>query len=216
MNRSDFIARYPRLFHMAADGSWPSIREHGLLSTRELVDRYAPPPNVRSEILERVRHTSHVLTRAGLPDATVRDQGPLKFLSACLLPGVGEQDYLDALNARVFFHVNEHDLHRLLRARLYRKHPHDVLTLDTKAFLETHPAVELAPYNTGSIHVPNMPKRGPDIFTPLEQYPWEAWRRKRRKDAVRELTVVGRADVAASVIKVERWYLGAVVEEIFP
>ncbi|MBZ2195413.1 DUF7002 family protein [Occultella gossypii] len=216
MERSDFIAKYPRLFHTAADGSWPSIREHGLLSTRALLDRYRPPVHVRAEILDSVRRTSHVLTRAGFPEATVRDQRPLKFLSVCLEPGVSEQDYLNALNARVFFHVNESDLQRLLRARMYRTHPQHVLTLDTAIFLESHPAVELAPYNTGSIHVPNMPKRGPSIFTPLEQYPWEAWRRKRGKDAVRELTVCGQADVAPSVVNVARWHQGTLVETILP
>ena len=107
MNRDDFISRYPRLFHMAAHGSWPSIAERGLLSTRALVDLYDPAPDVRTGILERVRKRSYVLSAVGLPDATVRDQLPLKFLSERLQPGVSEQDFLDELNGRVFFHVSE-------------------------------------------------------------------------------------------------------------
>ena len=33
VNEADLIATYPRLFHMAEDGSWLSIERHGLLST---------------------------------------------------------------------------------------------------------------------------------------------------------------------------------------
>jgi hypothetical protein len=33
----ELIGNYPRLFHMAAAGSWPSIATHGLLPTRDIV-----------------------------------------------------------------------------------------------------------------------------------------------------------------------------------
>lgn len=206
MRRDEFIARYPRLFHMAADGSWPSIQQRGLLSTRALVDLYEPGAGLRSEILEQVRRRSYVLSGEGLPDATVRDQLPLKFLHERLLPGVTVQDYLDELNGRVFFHVREDRLHALLGARAYRGHPHHVLTLDTRAMLDAHPIVALAPYNTGDVHVPNMPARGPSMFTPLEEYDWPQWRKRRGEaSAVVEFTVPVSADVATAVIKVERW-----------
>src|SRR5262249_40369294 len=32
--------RFPYLWHMAEPGSWPAIRDHGLLSTSALLDRY--------------------------------------------------------------------------------------------------------------------------------------------------------------------------------
>ena len=35
-----FVARYPRLYHMAECGSWPSIKRHGLLSTSALLDLF--------------------------------------------------------------------------------------------------------------------------------------------------------------------------------
>ena len=34
------ISRYPTLYHMAEDGSWESIRKHGLLSTSALLDKF--------------------------------------------------------------------------------------------------------------------------------------------------------------------------------
>lgn len=216
MDRSDFIAKYPRLFHMATGGAWQSISERGLLATRTLVDRYAPHPTIRNEILGSVRRRSYQLEAEGLPPATVRDQLPLKFLDRCLLPGVTERDFLDALNSRVFFHVAEDRLHTLLGAKAYRDHTHDVLTLDTHLLLDLHAQVDLAPYNTGSVHVPNMPARGPATFTPLEEYPWESWRKKRGEaNAVVELTVRDAANVYPAVIRVERWREGKRVELVY-
>ncbi|MDI6024050.1 hypothetical protein QBL02_10885 [Leucobacter sp. UT-8R-CII-1-4] len=210
MNREDFIARHPRLFHMAAADSWPSIQRHGLLSTSALVDLYDPTPAVRHEILETVRRRSYVLSYPGLDDATVRDQLPLKFIDRCLFPGVTTQEFLDALNTRVFFHVDEERLLRLLNARAYRNKVHDVLMLDTATFLGNHPNVELAPYNTGSVHVPNMPPRGPETFEPLEDYSLPYWERIRgSKDAIVELTVRHSAQLGNAVLSASQWHHGA-------
>ena len=41
MDRDAFIEMYPQVFHMASDGSWPSIEDHGLLSTAALVSLIA-------------------------------------------------------------------------------------------------------------------------------------------------------------------------------
>ena len=196
---------------MAADSSWPSIQLHGLLSTRALVDLYNPGKELRDSILNGVRRTSYILSADGMQDAVVRDQKPLKFLDECLNPGVTQQEFLDALNERVFFHVNRERLERLLGARAYRKQPQQVLVIDTESFLSIHGQVDLAPYNTGSVHLPTMPKRGPDIFIPLEKYDWNAWRAKRGiHDAVVELTTLGRADIAGSVLEVESWHEGKI------
>ncbi len=40
MRPEELVTRYPRLFHIAWEGNWPSIREHGLLSARALLDLY--------------------------------------------------------------------------------------------------------------------------------------------------------------------------------
>lgn len=40
MQLETFIAHYPRLYHMAEAGTWPSIKQHGLLSTLAVLDRY--------------------------------------------------------------------------------------------------------------------------------------------------------------------------------
>ncbi len=58
MRIADLVAAYPRLYHMAEDGSWPSIRRHGLLSTRALVDLYRVPAVQRRALLEARRPDS--------------------------------------------------------------------------------------------------------------------------------------------------------------
>lgn len=217
MDREHFIDLYPRLFHMAVDGAWPSIQERGLLSTAALVDLYAPPDEVRAQILHGVRRTSVALRREGMPDALVRDQRPLKFIDQCLLPGATLQDFLDALNGRVFFWVSPERLRRLMGAAAYRRHPQTVLELDTATLLAAHPHVELAPYNTGSVHVPNMPARGPATFVRLEDYPYEQMvKRRGRQDAVVELTVpYACPTVADAVVKVDRWERGRPTSRLF-
>lgn len=192
MEAREFAQRYPTLYHMADQAAWPSIQRHGLLSTKAIVDLFSPDPDVRTAVLSEVRRKSFVLRRNGLDAVTIRDQLPLKFLDECLEPGVARQEYLDALNGRVFFWLTEKRLQRLLNARAYRGRPHVVVHIDTAAFLDVYePTVELAAYNTGSAHVPNAPKRGPAVFVPLERYPFDYWRKKRGRtgEHVVELTV---------------------------
>ncbi len=208
MDPSDLISRYPRVYHMAVDGSWPAIQERGLLSTSALVDLYQPDEALRSEILTRVRRRSYVLERAGLPQVTVRDQLPLKFLEDSLFEGVSVQDFLQALNSRVFFWPDRGRLEGLMNARAYRRHPQVVLTLDTASLLRAHPDAELTPYNTGSVHVPRLPKRGPQTFRPIADYPFEEWSQRRgsKKKAIAELTVPWHVpSITGHVTMVERW-----------
>jgi hypothetical protein len=40
VTEEELVSIYPRLWHMAEDGSWPSIADNGLLSTSALLDLY--------------------------------------------------------------------------------------------------------------------------------------------------------------------------------
>ena len=40
ITHEEFVRRYPRLYHMAQVGSWPSIERNGLLSTSALLDLF--------------------------------------------------------------------------------------------------------------------------------------------------------------------------------
>lgn len=55
-------ARFPRLFHMAEAGSWPSIQRHGLLSTSALIDLFEVKGARREALEARHRPESVTLT----------------------------------------------------------------------------------------------------------------------------------------------------------
>jgi hypothetical protein len=57
----ELIVNYPTLFHMAALGSWPSIRERGLLSTSALLDLYEVVGEQRIAIEARHRAETIVI-----------------------------------------------------------------------------------------------------------------------------------------------------------
>jgi hypothetical protein len=219
VDAEQLAALHPVVYHMAEDGSWPSIRERGLISTQAIVDLYQPDDETCAEILATVRRRKITLTRDGLPDITIRDQLPAKFLHACMNEGVSPQEYLDALNSRVFFWVSLQRLKTLLHARPYRNLRHTVLHVDTAELLRAYQGrVQLAPYNTGSMHVPNAPKRGPDVFTDLADYPYDDWARRRGRsgDPIVELTIdYAVPGISSYVIRAETWADGLPTELLY-
>jgi hypothetical protein len=137
MDPSEISKHYPLLYHIAEAGSWDSISRHGLLSTRSLIDLFEIDGDARDQILRRRRPASVQLHHAVHGTAVVRDQIPLSEsrLAACLTDMTLEE-WLDALNSRVFFWLNDDHLETLLGARAYRDDEHDVITVDTAQLLE--------------------------------------------------------------------------------
>jgi Family of unknown function (DUF7002) len=205
---------------MAEDGTWPSIRQRGLLSTQAIVDLYQPDADVCQQILSTVRRDKVPLSSAALGEMTIRDQRPAKFLKECMNDGVSPQDYLDALNGRVFFWLRLSRLIGLLGAVMYRHSRHTVLHVDTARLISAYPGqIQLAPYNTGDMHVPTLPKRGPDVFTDLADYPYEQWLAKRGRsgEPVVELTIsYAIPDIVSFVTKVETWAAGKPIAVLYP
>lgn len=194
MKESDLVKTYPRLWHMAEDGSWDSIRERGLLSTNALLDLYRVYGARRVELESSRRPESVTLRRSGLPDAVIRDQKPMsdEALARCLLDGITPAQWYEKLNKRTFFWLSKERLHRLLGAPDYRNQPQIVLTLDTRSLVAAlRHQIELSPINSGSTRFNPQP-RGHDTFLPINDYPFERWQRQRRSliDAVAEMTVL--------------------------
>ena len=50
ITREDLIKYFPRLYHMAEKGTWPSIKKRGLLSTTALLDLYGIKGKEREKI----------------------------------------------------------------------------------------------------------------------------------------------------------------------
>lgn len=112
MDIDELVGRCPRVYHMAADGSWPSIRDRGLLPTKALVE-LCDVPRARQQDLLRARRPQTI----ELPDRdgntiSIRDQKPLKLHNLRLV-GTDFQGWLDLLNTQAFFWVDEDRLRRL-------------------------------------------------------------------------------------------------------
>ena len=169
MDADRFIARFPLLFHMAHDGSWPSIQRRGLLSTSALLDLFEIHGPARDRIESEWRNETIEIRHPAHGRAFIRDQLPLRPvpLRRCLTPGTTASDWYRILNAHVFFWVDRPHLDALVAARAYRDYPQTILTLDTGRLLARHlPEVRLSSINSGSI-IRGGAMRGPGTFLPV-------------------------------------------------
>ncbi len=178
----ELVADCPTLYHMAERGSWPAIRQYGLLSTSALMDLYHVGDPDREHIERRHRPASVPIRGDGLPGAVVRDQIPMsddglrKALPARLKPS----DWYALLNAKVFFWLSRERLLKLTCARTYRDAEHDVLEVDTRSLLAAHRAkVWLCPINSGCTK-PFPHPRDERAFLRTGDYPYAHWRERRR------------------------------------
>lgn len=203
----DFLwAQYPYLWHMAEAGSWPSIRDYGLLSTSALLDRYEVDDEVRAAVLGERRPTGVTISRKGMPNAVIRDNIPMSDggLRKCLQDGLTPSDWYRMLNQRTFFWVSRVRLQRLLSARAYRNRRQTILTVNTRTLVEAHKdRVELSPINSGST-IFNPVARGISTFQSIADYEYDLWRSKRTvENAIVELIVLDQVpDIRNHVIAV--------------
>jgi len=163
LKEADVVRIYPRLFHMAEDGSLPSIQAKGLLSTTALLDLYQIAGAVRAGIESARRRESVTINRAGLTDAVIRDQKPMtdSALRKCLKDGLTPKEWYQTLNRKTFFWLHKERLWRLLKAKAYRDQPQTILTIDTASPVAAHrDRILLSPINSVTVHTPG----------PLQQY----------------------------------------------
>jgi hypothetical protein len=199
----EFAARHPTLYHMAEQGSWSSIREHGLLSTTALLDLFEVTGAERQAIESVHRPASVQISHPHYGTAVIRDQKPMSEtkLRSCLI-GMEPRDWYELLNGKVFFWPTLERLIRLLRARAYRNSPHLVIEIETSILLEQRMyQTTLSRINSGSTVYTPVP-RGRETFLPLSEYP-EAWWRARRLGEV--AVDHGIPNVADMVTSVEEW-----------
>ncbi|MCY4237122.1 MAG: hypothetical protein OXC93_01990 [Rhodospirillaceae bacterium] len=188
----ELIVDCPTLYHMAARGSWESIKCHGLMSTSALLDHYAVDPSRRTAIESQHRPESVEVTGDGLPRAVVRDQIPMSDsgLGRALPDYLTPADWYELLNAKAFFWLSEARLHKLTNAKTCREQEHDVLEVDTRSLIEAHgDAIWLCPINSGCTRPMPRP-RDETIFARIPDYPYAHWRKRRgRLERVIELAV---------------------------
>lgn len=187
----ELLRRHPRFWHMAEVGSWPSIREHGLLSTSALLTRFGVEGDAR-RVVEAERRPEKVRLERDGDWAVVRDNKPLneRKLARALQDGLTPADWYRILNARVFFWLSFKRLLTLLNAGAYRDAVHEVIELDGAALVMTcRERVVLSPINSGATG-PFATARGLGTFRSIEDYDY-AGRRARGLEPVVELAVLG-------------------------
>ena len=183
---SHFVSRYPRVFHMAEEGSWDSIRKHGLLSTTALLDLYEQAGRERFAIESQWRRESVTVSHPSHGTAVIRDQKPMppNTLEG-VLEGLKPRDWYEFLNRKTFFWVTEERLRRLLGAKNYRDRPHDVLQVDSRRLLEAHmKVITVSPINSGVSAFGPRHRRSFATFMTLE-----SWHGRQRSQDLAELAV---------------------------
>lgn len=189
---------------------------NGLLSTRSLLDLLEIGEPDRGEILRTRRPKSRTLEHAQHGQAVVRDQIPLSEarLRSCLTD-MSLEEWLEALNSRVFFWLDTAHLETLLGARAYRESAHDVICVDTKELVGRHATeITLSPINSGATMY-KPPQRGSQTFLQIPDYPFQERRRVRGRDAIVELAVDGGVrDILEVAVRVERRRAGDLETEV--
>ena len=73
----ELVEHFPRLYHMAESGTWPSIKAHGLLSTSALLELYGVNGEERRRIEGHRRQESITIRHDEHGSAVIRDQKPI-------------------------------------------------------------------------------------------------------------------------------------------
>jgi hypothetical protein len=212
METAAFVNRYPRLYHMAERATWPSIKKLGLLSTTAILDKYKIAGAARA-VFER----QHRPEKSQVGNMVLRDQKPMppSRLKIALPSNITPGQWYRFLNGLVFMWAEESRLLRLLGARPYRTLEHDVLTIDTQAFVDEYEAsIKLAHMNSGSTF--RMPhKRDFGLFKPIADY---ETRRSGApaKNVVEVVTNYAVPDIRKFVLSVDRMRADKRLERIGP
>lgn len=204
MEVQKFIALYPRLFHMAEVGTWPSIKQRGLLSTSAVLDRLGIHGVARTPY-ETEHRPEKMTVGQGANAIVLRDQKPMPpdRIAKALVDGTSPQQWYKFLNGKVFMWAEEKRLLTLLCARPYKKLEHDVLTIDTAALVAAYEdKISLCRMNSGNTFPMWLPRRLDD-FRSIDAYPTK--RSGSPEKAVVEVVVdYAVPDLAKYVVQVRR------------
>jgi hypothetical protein len=172
LNVNKFVGLYPRLFHMAEANTWPSIKQHGLLSTVAVLDKLGIKGVARRRY-ETEHRSEKITVGQGAEAVVLRDQKPMppERIVNALPKGVTPQQWYQFLNGKVFMWAEEKRLLKLLGARAYRNLEHDVLTIDTDPLVASYKEqISLCRMNSGNTF-PYWHERGFKDFHRIESYP---------------------------------------------
>lgn len=218
MRPEDLWGHYPVLYHIGWGGSWPSIKEHGLLSAKALLQLYGKSDKEIAKLTQARRAHWVEIDCPGRPRAMLRDQKPMtdEGLRRALPDSVEPRHWYELINSMVFFWPTKKRLKTMISASAYRRVIHDVLVVDTKTLVRLEePHIRLSRMNSGSTK-PMPHPRDMNLFKRLEDYPFETRRRKQGKEgAVAEVCVEGRVEeIREAVVDVKRGLPGEIMRDL--
>jgi hypothetical protein len=165
------VWKHSRIYHMTDASNWPSIQQHGLLSTSRLLNLAGLDGDERYDLERRQR-----LRALRLPNgALIRDQLPMSpaALSVCLASGLAPEDWYLELNRRVFFWLDRGRLNRHRHA--CDSSPQIVLIVDAHHLLSGYlEQAALTPFNTGNARR-RPARRGRETFVPFDKWKESGW-----------------------------------------
>jgi hypothetical protein len=205
MIAEQLVSKYPKLYHMADNDSWPNIKEHGLLSTSSLLDKWEYTGKEREPIESHHRPETVCILHKIHGKAVIRDQKAIdpRKLRGCLID-MSEEEWYRLLNSKVFFWPDWQGLIWFLGATAYINKPHVVITIDTRRLLRQYAnEITLSPINTGSTFLrknhDSPEPRGRGTFKRISEYQM-SW--------FRELAVDnGVQDIVSFALSVDRLVL---------
>lgn len=197
-----FARKRPFLYHLTSADAWPSIRQHGLLSTNEILTRMAATPEQRAQITTLRRKGPYAVDVPELGPVIIRDQKPLseRGLTAALGGCMTNAAWVQLLNERVFFWTAPRHADQLINAREYRKSPGLLLQINTAPFVDAYKEqIELTEFNTGyALRKPRPRSRS--SFASISEYPTGPI------GGIKELTVLNGVPTLASYVhSVRQW-----------
>jgi hypothetical protein len=196
MDTSAFVAKHPRLYHVALARNVRQISRHGLKSTSVLLNLADASQASRRPSLESARRAT--VAELQLSDGTkayLRDHLPIsdKNLRRLLEPGMTLEEWYRLLNARLFFWLSLEAAMEF--AASYPDADQILYAFDTARLLAAHGArVAVSQVHSGATRG-NLP-RGKSTFLRLEE--------ATPKMKLVELTVEGEVPDAMALC-VERW-----------
>ena len=195
MRPEDLWRHYPFLFHVAWEGSWPGIRDSGLLSTQALLRSHGCGAAETARLTRRRRMHWVEMESAGRPRAVLRDQKPMtdEGLERALGGKAAPWQWYELVNSMVFFWPTKKRLGTMLSAPAYATVTHDVLVIDARELVRLEaPNIRLSRMNSGCTR-PFPHGRDLGLFQPFSAYPFDSRRRKYGKaKAVAEVCVLDR------------------------
>lgn len=150
ITQAELVSTYPLLYHMSAQGSWPSIMKHGLLSTTALLDLFEYKGEQREKIESCRRRKWKILDHSSYGQVKIRDQKPLirTGLSKALPATMKPEDWYRIVNEMVFFFPCKQKLKVMINT--YKECRNTILVVRSKSLIEAHKRkVYWSPINSG-------------------------------------------------------------------